>query len=138
MQDSPETFAIRRRMDEVRCDLDEDVQEIVEGARGMANWRYYVKAYPWACLGAAIFAGYLIAPRRHYAFIPAPISGALPDQGFAAAPSAQPPPSASNSRGVLLGALGNLAMRAVVSYVERLADKPLATRGDKRSARDPS
>ena len=64
MHNSPETQAIRQRMEEVRCDLDEDVQEIVEGARDMGEWRSYVRTYPWVCLGAALAVGYLIVPRR--------------------------------------------------------------------------
>jgi hypothetical protein len=63
MQDSPEAQAIRIRMDEVRCDLDEGVQEMVESARDMSDWRHYVKACP------GIF-GCSTAPRgnqaRHY------------------------------------------------------------------------
>src|SRR6476620_11436961 len=64
MDGSPATQAILQRMEEVRCDVDEDVQEIVEGARDMGKWRYYVRTYPWVCLGAALAAGYLIVPRR--------------------------------------------------------------------------
>jgi hypothetical protein len=37
MQDSPETKAILRRMEEVRCDLDEGAQEIAESARDMVS-----------------------------------------------------------------------------------------------------
>ena len=37
IHNSPETQAIRQRMELVRCDLDEDVQEIVEGARDMGT-----------------------------------------------------------------------------------------------------
>jgi hypothetical protein len=44
--------------------LDEDVQEIVEGAREIGQWRTYVRSYPWVCLGAALAMGYLIVPRR--------------------------------------------------------------------------
>ena len=64
LHNSPETEAIRQRMEEVRCDLDEDVQEIVEGARDMGDWRSYVRTYPWICLGAALAVGYLIVPGR--------------------------------------------------------------------------
>ncbi len=37
LHDSFETKAIRRRMEEVRGDLDEDVQKIVDGARDMGQ-----------------------------------------------------------------------------------------------------
>jgi len=64
MQDSQETQAILRRMEEVRCDLDEGAQEIAESARDMGEWRHYVKTYPWVSVGAACVIGYAIIPRR--------------------------------------------------------------------------
>lgn len=64
LSNSPATTAIRQRMKEVRQELDEDVQEIVEGARDLRDWRSYVRSYPWVCLGAAVAVGYLIVPRR--------------------------------------------------------------------------
>ena len=66
MHDSHETNAIRQRMEEVRCDLDQDVQEIVEGARDLRDWRSYVRTYPWVCVGAALAVGYLLVPRRQW------------------------------------------------------------------------
>lgn len=59
-----ETNAIRQHMDEVRRDLDEHAQEIVEGARDMRNWRSYVRSYPWVGVGATVAVGYMIVPRR--------------------------------------------------------------------------
>lgn len=55
---------IQRQMHQVRTDLREDVRELVESAREMGVWQRYVQAYPWACLGVAALAGYLIVPRR--------------------------------------------------------------------------
>lgn len=36
--------AIQNRMEQVRRDLDEDVQDTVEGVRELGDWRSYVKA----------------------------------------------------------------------------------------------
>jgi hypothetical protein len=110
MHSSPETEAIRQRMEEVRCDLDEDVQEIVEGARDMGDWRYYVKAYPWICLGGALVAGYLIVP------------GALGVLASVTAGSS----AKGGPRARLLSLVGDLAMRSALNYAEQQAGKLFA------------
>jgi hypothetical protein len=51
-------------MAQIRCNLHEEMQEIVENAREMTDWRHYVKAYPLASAGLAAAVGYLVVPRR--------------------------------------------------------------------------
>jgi hypothetical protein len=51
-------------MARIRCELDENVEEVVESAKAMTDWRYYVKAYPWASVALAFVAGYFVVPRR--------------------------------------------------------------------------
>src|SRR4030095_2033115 len=104
---SPATTAIRQRMEEIRCDLDEDVQEIVEGARDMGDWRSYVRSYPCACVGAAVVAGYLIIPRRPWETI-----ARLANQGRLLASSQLP----RQGSGMLLSLVSNLVMRGVSSF----------------------
>ena len=126
MHDSPETTAIRQRMEEVRCDLDEDVQEIVEGARDMSDWRSYVRTYPWACLGAALAVGYLIVPRLSVGMQPdTQTPAALAHQSRLLAASYLPPKG--SARGILLALVGDLVMRGVSSYVRQQAGKLFAT-----------
>ena len=55
---------IRHEMANVRGALDENVDELVEGARNLTNWRYYVKAAPWGAVGAAAALGFMIVPKR--------------------------------------------------------------------------
>lgn len=55
---------IRRSMAYVRHELDDEVDEIRESANTLADWHYYIKNYPWACLGAAAAIGYLVVPRK--------------------------------------------------------------------------
>ena len=125
MHNSPETQAIRQRMEEVRCELDEDVQEIVEGARDLGDWRSYVRSYPWVCLGAAFAVGYFIVPRRPSGIQPdAKTTAALAKQSRPLAPSFLGPPG--SMRGMLLGFVGNLALRGITSYVEQQAGKLFA------------
>jgi hypothetical protein len=111
MHESLETHAILQRMEEVRCELDEDVQEIVEGARVMGEWRYYVRTYPWICLGAALAGGYLVVPCV---------------LGLANASRVLVTPNSSQKtgvRGALLTFAGNLVLRGVLSYARQQAGK---------------
>jgi hypothetical protein len=126
MHESLETQAILQRMEEVRCDVDEDVQEIVEGARDMGKWRYYVRTYPWICLGAALAVGYLIVPRRAVGMEPdaqKPDELAKPSRLLATPNS----PPKGNARGILLAFVGNLVMRGVAAYVGQQAGKLFAS-----------
>ena len=56
--------ALRLEMANVREALDENVDDLVENARNLADWRYYVKAAPWGAIGAAAALGYFAVPRR--------------------------------------------------------------------------
>jgi hypothetical protein len=125
MDESLDTKAILQRMEEVRCDLDEDVQEFVEDARLMGKWRYYVRTYPWICLGAALTVGYLIVPRRPFGMQPDPHSLAeLANPSRLNAASHLPPQG--NARGTLLAFVGNLVLRGVSSYALQQAGKLFA------------
>lgn len=64
MNDRPPVDAVRAQMQQIRCDIDRDLDEMVASARRMVDWRHYVKTYPWTCLGAAAALGFLIVPKR--------------------------------------------------------------------------
>lgn len=67
MSNLPSAEAIQAQMRNMRCEVGDDVQGIVENARTLTDWHYYVRTYPWACLGAAAAVGYLVIPTRiHY------------------------------------------------------------------------
>lgn len=59
-------------MRQVRYEMGDDVQGIVESARLMADWQYYVRSYPWLCLGIAVAAGYIVVPNRLHVVKPDP------------------------------------------------------------------
>jgi hypothetical protein len=61
---TPAADEIERQMRALRSELREDVHEIVENARVMTDWQYYVRTYPWLCLGAAAALGYVLVPSR--------------------------------------------------------------------------
>jgi hypothetical protein len=51
-------------MSAIRQNLDDDVQEVVAGARRLTDWKHYVRDFPWVALGTATAVGYLLVPRR--------------------------------------------------------------------------
>jgi hypothetical protein len=119
---SQETNAIRQRMEEVRCDLDQDIQGIVEGARDMRDWRSYVRSYPWVCVGAAVTIGYLLVPRRPAALQPSAeaIAELVKQSRLAETPLVTP---LGKARGILFRSLGNLVIQGVSAYVGQQAGK---------------
>jgi hypothetical protein len=51
-------------MQQLRCEIDGDMEDMAASARTMVDWKHYVKTYPWVCLGAAVALGFLIVPKR--------------------------------------------------------------------------
>jgi hypothetical protein len=56
--------AIQQQMRQVRAEMREDVQVMVENARDMSDWTWYVRTYPWVFVGAAAAVGFLVIPSR--------------------------------------------------------------------------
>ena len=52
MNDRPADDTMRARMQGMRCDIDQDLEDVSASARSMVDWKHYVKTYPWVCLGA--------------------------------------------------------------------------------------
>ena len=64
MNDPPPAESVRARMQQLRCEIDADVEDMAASARTMVDWKHYVKTYPWVSLGAAVALGFLIVPKR--------------------------------------------------------------------------
>lgn len=65
MEATPQTAEeIRRRMQRTRQRVRAEVDEVVQDARQLADWRYYPERFPWATLSAALVLGYAAIPRR--------------------------------------------------------------------------
>jgi hypothetical protein len=63
MTSTAEIEQLQAEMARIRRDLNGNVDEIVESAKELTDWRLFVRSYPWASVGAAVAAGYLVAPR---------------------------------------------------------------------------
>lgn len=61
---------IRRRMLQIRGELNEDVSGLVASAKRLLNWRSYLQRYPKCSLAFAAAVGYLIVPRKTEILIP--------------------------------------------------------------------
>ena len=64
MADAPSADELQRQMQQIRAEMREDVQVMVASAREMTDWTWYVRTYPWVCVGAAAAIGYLVVPAR--------------------------------------------------------------------------
>ncbi|QDU37175.1 hypothetical protein Mal4_14840 [Maioricimonas rarisocia] len=60
----PSAYELRNRMEQIRTRLDGDVDGLVSHAQRLADWRYYLRAYPWASLAVVAAVGYFAVPRR--------------------------------------------------------------------------
>jgi len=119
---TPAAEEIQRQMRDVRSELREDVQEIVDNARIMTDWQYYVRSYPWLCLGAAAAAGYLLVPSRVQVFKPDPqtLAELVRQQQVAVKAEVQPQPPAG-----LIGGLVNMAAGVALQGAMAIASQQL-------------
>ena len=62
MDYATESERLRRRMNRVRRDLDYEVEELVDQANHLTDWRFYMKNYPFASLGAVAMLAYTLVP----------------------------------------------------------------------------
>lgn len=64
MKATPPVGVVRARMQQLRCKIEGDVADMAASARSLVDWKHYVKAYPWVCLGSAAALGFLIVRKR--------------------------------------------------------------------------
>lgn len=116
MPEPPSAEQIREEMSQVRRDMSLSYGVAVENARDMADWRYYVRNYPWACVGAAAALGYLVVPNRVEIVSPtARELMKLADKNKLVV-ERQPPAETKGISGALFTMLANLLVRGVISY----------------------
>lgn len=64
MNGLPADDGVRARMQGIRCEIDQGLEDVSARARSMVDWKHYVKTYPWVCLGTAAALGFVIVPNR--------------------------------------------------------------------------
>jgi hypothetical protein len=106
-------------MDQVRCSLGEEVEEIADSARSLVDWRQYVRESPWLCLGGAAALGFLLVPGRATVVAAnADVLERLLQRGKMLQPELK---VRRGMAGALAGLLARAALRGVVGYVAQHA-----------------
>jgi len=125
-----EVDEIRRHMAQIRHELHEDVQGVVRGAEATADWRRYIRNYPWAAIGLAFGVGYLIVPRRPRPQMPAfPYLAQPAPQAAPAASPAPAEPAKKKGKGIfrtVLGLAAPFALRTAQGYALQFFEQFLA------------
>jgi hypothetical protein len=128
MNDPPLDDTVQARMQGIRREIDQDLEDVSASARSMVDWKHYVKAYPWACLGAAAALGFLIVPKRSAAISANSATPAeLAKTGHPVVNSAR-----SAARGLvdaLVATVVGIAVREATAYLGQSAGRLLETTG---------
>jgi len=111
---------LQQEMRDVRRNLGQHTEQVIENAREQLNWRHYVAGHPWIALGAAATLGYFLVPARCKC---ASTAGRPETQGVETPYQPHPTPAASHaSNSALNGAIASVvAMLATVAAREGLA-----------------
>jgi hypothetical protein len=128
MNGPPLDDTVRVRMQEIRCEIDQDLEDVSASAHRMIDWKHYMRMYPRACLGTAAMLGYLIVPKRSKAMH---ADLATPNDRAKTAPSVVS--SVSAARGVvdgLVGAVVGIAVREAIAYLGQNAGRLLGVSTD--------
>lgn len=109
---------IRAELQRTRGRLLAEASAVAGGARELADWRYYVRRYPWAALGVAGALGYLAVPRRLEIMSPDEKTLERLAKRNRLVVEARPPAAQkTNLMDTLLTMTANLLLRAGTAYV---------------------
>lgn len=118
---------IQRQMRSVRDQLHQNVDDVAESTRELADWQTYVKQYPWLCLGAAFAAGFIAVPKKINMI--SPDADTLLELANRHKLVVEPKPKASKGAGIggnLLKLVGTIAVRSALGYAGHFIGKQQA------------
>jgi hypothetical protein len=137
-----EVDEIRRLMAQIRRELHQDVREVVAGAEAAADWRRYIRMYPWASVGVAFAVGYLIVPKRRRS-VPRDIATQADVARLREAVEEVKPQVVKEEKprktllGAAFGLVGPLAWRLAQNYAMNYAEQWLARQQQQYRAATP-
>jgi hypothetical protein len=133
MNDPPLAESVRARMQQLRCEIDGDVEDMAASARTMVDWKHYVKTYPWVCLGVAVALGFLIVPKRSSA-IRSDLA-TLTELARTGHLVVKPAPAATHGLiDVLWATAANIAVRKATAYLGQSAERLLGITGQRETS----
>lgn len=115
---------IQRQMSAIRTHLGGEVDGIVSNAQHLADWKHYVRAFPWASLGVAAAVGYFAVPRKLQ--IVSPDKETLAQLAKENRLVVEHSPKGTEKPGIvgsLVNLAGNMALRAGIAYAGQQAGK---------------
>jgi len=117
---------IQEEMRRVRSELRDDVREVVGGAKVMSDWRYYVRTYPWLCVGAAVAVGYLATPNKPQIIQPnAKALAKLAKEHNLVVEKNPTPQKKETLAQSIFGLAANMAVRGIMGYAGQQLGKML-------------
>ena len=133
MNDPPPAESVRVRMQQLRCEIDGDMEDMAASARTMVDWKHYVKTYPWVCLGAAVALGFLIVPKRSSEI--RPDLATLTELARTGHLVVKPAPAATHGLiDVLWATAANIAVRKATAYLGQSAERLLGITGQRETS----
>jgi len=122
---------ICRRMESVRRTAGEEMETIVQSAKTLSDWRYYVKNHPFLLAGAAAGLGFLLIPKKKPSQPPTPDDAKelieLLKKHHVSGVTVEGPPSG------LLKTLAGIATPILIRTAFNFAQSQMASGGDWRS-----
>lgn len=118
----PDADQIRQRMLHLRDDLQREVAGVSRGVQDAAHWQFYVKKFPFVCVGAAVVAGFALVPSRRPAAVVATDDQikSLAEQGKLHVISDAPPQKEVGLSQKAALALGTMLAREGVAYLGKV------------------